>query len=86
MSKGEVKLEVVADLFDLAKVEHIAKEQGRDFNEVAVELLEREADRELAKLGPSGNVVVTANGLSVHVEGGGEGAVVVVGDGNRVTV
>ena len=87
MSKGEVKLEVVADLFDLAKVEHIAKEQGRDFNEVAVELLEREADRELAKLEPPGALVVAGIGLSaIRVEGSGGGSIVVLGDGNRVTV
>lgn len=75
MSKGEVRMEGPVDLYTWAKVEHVAREQGRDVHEVAVELLEREADKELAKWGPPTGVVVR-----------GEGAVVVVGSGNRVTV
>lgn len=49
MSKGKVRLEAAVDLFDVAKVEHVAREQGRDVEEVAAEMLEAEADKELAK-------------------------------------
>ena len=73
MSKGQVKMEVTLDLFTVAKVEHVAGEQGRDVGEVAVEMLEREADKEIKRAG-----------AGLYLEG--PGAVVIVGDGNTVSV
>ncbi len=87
MNKGRVRMEGPIDNYTWAKVEHIARKQGRDVHEVAVEMLEREADKELAKLEPPGALVVAGIGLpAIRVEGSGGGSIVVVGDGNRVTV
>lgn len=72
MSKGQVKMEVVVDLFTVAKVEHVAREQGRDVGEVAAELLEKEADKEINRAG-----------AGLYLEG--PGAVVIVGNGNTVS-